>query len=516
MINRAYFKHLVYFIPLLGFLITACGSGGGGGDEIVPEGDNSTTYYVSDAGGDDAADGLSPTTAKKTINAAIAAARKPAEIRVAEGTYRVTSHAGDPTYPQHITLKDGVSLFGGYSADFSTRDPAVHVTTITNMSTTAVARNIISDTNISRSTLIDGFTLIGGNSTTGIRTVQILTGSPTIRNNVIVGGTTSDSYGIEVRSGSPAITGNHISISRIGISVTDASPEIDGNTIVGGSGSVTHGINVSGTSIATIINNQVSGGSASLSAAGIYFSGGSATVAQNKISAGSSNDAFVGYTAGIYANNTSVIRNNVIYGGNGGANSYGIYGVAGSATVQNNTINGGSGVTAAGLSTDLSTISVFAENNILTTHGGTQRYCVMEEGPVPVEFNNNDLFGCPTAVYYDAGNGCTGNGDGDNNSATCTLAEMEPLIDLSGNASGNVSADPQFVDIAGPDGRTDTLDDNDWHLGAGVAEELREGGLDLSSIFADDFDGAARTAIITGTPSNPNAAGWSMGAYELD
>src|SRR5690606_32883194 len=85
-----------------------------------------TFYYVSAAAVDDTGDGLTPTTAKKTIQAAVAAATPPAAVLVAQGSYLVES--GTET---EIVLRDTVSLYGGHAADFSARDPAVFTSTVT-------------------------------------------------------------------------------------------------------------------------------------------------------------------------------------------------------------------------------------------------------------------------------------------------------------------------------------------------------------------------------------------------
>ena len=97
---------------------------------------------------------------------------------------------------------------------------------------------------------------------------------------------------------------------------------------------------------------------------------------------------------------------------------------------------------------------------------------------------NNNLFDCPTALYYD---------DGTTN--LTTIAAVNALGDTLAN--GNVSVDPSFVNQIG----------GDWHFATdGTAPCLvTQGGLDLSaSGIINDNDGTLRTVL------------YSMGAYEHD
>ena len=175
-----------------------------------------------------------------------------------------------------------------------------------------------------------------------------------------------------------------------------------------------------------------------------------------------------------------------------------MYNYSSSPTVQNNTINGGSGPTSSAMYNNNSP-SIIVQNNILLTHTGAGSVCFFEGDAVsdPQSMRNNNLFACQV-VYYDSDGGCTGNADGDNNSNTCTLAEMNALTDITSGMNGNVSADPQFVDQVG----------GDWHFSAGSPASVTQGGLngiDEGWSFTNDKDGVARPA--SGSP-------WAIGAYE--
>jgi hypothetical protein len=71
--------------------------------------------------------------------------------------------------------------------------------------------------------------------------------------------------------------------------------------------------------------------------------------------------------------------------------------------------------------------------------------------------------------------------------------------------------------VAGSDDDVFTLFDNDWAPSSAASCAVREGGLDLSEeLGAFAFAHAARTAVVDCGPSNAGAAGWSIGAIEVD
>ena len=56
----------------------------------------------------------------------------------------------------------------------------------------------------------------------------------------------------------------------------------------------------------------------------------------------------------------------------------------------------------------------------------------------------------------------------------------------------------------------------DLHLTLSSPANVYESGMDLSAEFTTDKESNARTAVLNNWPTNNSAAGWSMGAYELD
>ena len=179
-----------------------------------------------------------------------------------------------------------------------------------------------------------------------------------------------------------------------------------------------------------------------------------------------------------------------------GGSTYAIYIGVSSPIIQNNTIDGGAGNNSYGIfsvadPTNGRNSNPTVENNIVFASGAGTQICVAEAtaGSDPVSFQNNDLFECPTALYRNQG--------------TVDLIDVNKVNDLF-SPDGNVSVDPLFVDIDGPDDDITTMADNDWHLSGVSPLEVTQGGLDLSSDFTTDKDGGERTVP------------WSIGAYELN
>ncbi len=298
-----------------------------------------------------------------TITSAISNASSPAAIFISAGNYNV-----DSVLSTNINLVENVSLYGGYSQDFSTRNNSTNISKITDTSTGVIAntRTINAGSTITLSTVVDGLTIVGSsnlNATGDSYAFHCNSGSPTISNNIIQAGALNTIYSIAI--------------------MTDgASPLITNNTITGGSSSTnsTFGIWIQNGSSATIKNNNIHGGTATTTAAhGIY--------------------------TGPQANNP-VISGNTIYGG-AGLISYGLNNSHPSnPNVSNNSLDGGIGTTSYAIyhGTGAGNVSSYQSNSLFTS-GGTTRYCLYEAGAgsSPVSFNNNRLFNCPSALYFDQG-----------------------------------------------------------------------------------------------------------------
>lgn len=107
------------------------------------------------------------------------------------------------TYFEHVTLKNGVQLRGGYDATFSeaTRNPVSNRTVIHGSQTGPA---ITSGSLVGSNTIVDGFVLTGGGGTPGAG-VLIVGGSPVFSNNEISGNRRAGiAGGVYVHTGSSA------------------------------------------------------------------------------------------------------------------------------------------------------------------------------------------------------------------------------------------------------------------------------------------------------------------------
>ena len=476
------------------YIITAVNAAG----ESIPTGEmtsiphNYNKYYVSAAAADDSGDGLSPATAKLTINAAITAAsgNTPAMVQVNAGIYTVNSN---PDTLSQVKMVEGVSLYGGYNADFTLRDPTVHVSKIVDVSTYSEGglessnRAIEAGTGISTATILDGFVVNGSDNTSHNAGAIWVSGggAPTIQNNAMLGG---------IKCTESFACGN-----SIGLGSDYSSPIVQSSVLNGGTARRSYAMVNIGNPSATIRNSLLLGGNGRDSYAMDNLGAGPKVIG-NKIYGGSGN-----YTYGIYHNSisTTLVQNNIIHTGAATTVASGIRQSGSALTLQNNTIFAGSGSFVFGvylLGTD-----TIIDNNIIFASGNDQAYCIRgRDANIPASLRNNNLFGC-ASVYENLDGSCTGNADGDGNNDTCTLEEMETLL----SGSGNISVDPLFADVDGPDNDISTMEDNDWHFSTSSPATVTAGGIngedDGGWGFTTDKDGVARP----GTGLN-----WSIGAYE--
>jgi len=257
-----------------------------------------------------------------------------ADVRVAQGAYNVDYQTGT-----HIIMKEGVSLYGGYSPDLTNRSVALYPTEILDTSTTGGVvgdattfnRAVDSGSGLTAATIVDGLRITGAGGTVSVGMYNV-SSSPTISNCTIDGGTASTTYGIFNSSAAPVITQN---------------------TILGGGGSS--------------------------SSAGIYNADNAAPIITNNLIDGRGN----GITMGIANDNSSPrIQNNTIDGGDGAIISAGIF---------------------IGSSAPTGSLPTIENNIIFTSGAGANRRCIHEgvASSDAVSLRNNDLFDCPQALYVD-------------------------------------------------------------------------------------------------------------------
>ncbi len=271
-----------------------------------------------------------------------------------------------------------------------------------------------------------------------------------------------------------------------GSGITSATV-LDGVTVKGGGGTFASAVFAHDGATLRVQNNIIAGQAPVEISAAMYSLGASPMVIGNYIYGGDPTDAS-SYAVAVFDDSASTmtIANNTVNGGTGHT-TIGI-GIAGTDSVSNNTIDGGLG-TKESVGIYIDGVDAFIDNNIVFTAISVDGTCIKEDGAAdnPGGVRNNDLFGCPSGVYFDA----------DSSTYIADVAGMEAdLLAEAVDASGNVSVDPLFVDQAG----------GDWHFTAAVAG-VTDGALDGSALgwgFANDKDG------------NPRTAPWSMGAYEFE
>jgi len=556
-----------FVILVVSFAVFSCGGGGGGGggSSLFTE----PAYFVSVT--DPAASDANPGTQEEpfaTIQTAIdaaAAAYSTANIYVAAGTYLVDSGA---LVPDVITLKEGVSLWGGWAADWSSRDPATQITIIQDDAIADAAdgvnETVTADAGVTAATVMDGFDIQGASGITAAG-VYLVGASPTFSNNSITAGAGSDhSYGIYLEDSSSVLSTNTISAS--------------------GSSDEAVGVAVTGTSAVAVLGNIITGGVATGSSMGIYNDSDDTTMRGNTVTGSlGSGWAYAIYNQGV---DNTVVQDNVLDGGEGTTISVGLYNyVTASYTVSGNTIDGGSANNSYGIvnyQTGTLTIErnvIFGGTNVMTTgiadrHGSANliRNNLIHGGGPAIASNgvycedaysqleNNTIYGGSGSTssfgVYLSHTGFTATTQpwlynnivftGTINS-TCVseqAASADPVFlqnnvltgcetiyyDMDGGCTGNadsdgddntctfaemealgdiaapnnVAVDPALEDEDGPDNNINTMGDNLWSLSASSPATVTDGGMDRSAFYTGDYTGATRTVP------------WSIGAYEYD
>jgi hypothetical protein len=194
--------------------------------------------YVSAAAGMDSNDGLAPSRPKKTIAAGLIAASpyRLGEVHVCQGVYPESA----------LVVAGDTILLGGYDCSTWKRTDrygfpnfdGINQSTIQNSNVAAQSATLVVGSKVTGLTLIDGFTIQGGTSTTASTGAVLVKdeANPTLANDSIVGmtgngGTTTyGSYGVDLEG--------------------NAGPKITLCTINGGTGSGTSG------SIGVVMNSK--------------------------------------------------------------------------------------------------------------------------------------------------------------------------------------------------------------------------------------------------------------------
>jgi len=418
------------------------------------------------------------------------------------------------TYNENITLKPGISLYGGYSSgnEFATRNTAVHVTTI--QAPTMIAVQALSNITAAytASTIIDGFRIVGG-SITGVvnAAIYLSSSNPTISNNNIIGGTAGTPYGIRSDSSSPTITLNTISggstptlsATAYGIHCIAGSPRITNNTITGGAAFNVNGISSASGATATIIGNTIRGGVGNSNSYAINNnSAAPAEITGNFIHGGSATSSY-----GIYNQLSSPpITNNIIFGGSGD-NAYGVFNGTSAPTMTNNLIVASGWDTSYGVNISISSSTSRITNNIFVT-GGQYRTHFRESDPAPDprSFENN--------VFWDSWAGANGTLYLNEGSLPLnSIATIEALTDFNGGADkgrGNIlltagTAGNPFVNFPTFFDATSST-----NVGSGTILRIEDGRCALAPLYvAGEYiewngDGIARQIVSCNGGASPD------------
>ena len=454
------------------------------------------------------------------------------------------------TYEEEVILRPGISLRGGYSVsseatniDWS-RDISANTTTIKASGDTAIKGGSSITTDYTDTTVVEGFTIEGGNLS-GVK-----------------------NYGVFLAGASPTITKNSITTGGdtepTAVSILNScSPKIDTNTITGGSGTLkAFGVYSGSSSTAIISNNTIYGGSAGSDSYGIYIAASSMPSVSNNFIYG----GLTGTTTAIYNQSSPTISNNNIYGG-AGSSPRGIYCLSGSPEIIGNTIDGGGSdglqshairscggkvinniITGGNSQTSFairhgtksplifnnvidggsgrsssrgiegSSGSPQISNNIIFNTGRGTRYSIYESGASaePAALKNNNLFDAGTGgtyVIYRANSSCNGGG------ANCaSLADMESDLGAAiatGNVSINNASSQLFVNAVpeidsthdGPDGNstydgsTTTIETPSCLGGRYVVNEYFEYNNDGVARKISSTDCSGSSSIITFSPA---------------
>jgi hypothetical protein len=374
------------------------------------------TVHVSTSG-DDAADGLTWTTAKRTVQAGLDAAAAGDEVWVTAGVY-----------VENITLKVGVALYGGFAGgetDLGQRDWAANESVLDGNQAGSV---VTAPTGAGADTRIDGFTIRNGlvNANYAGGGISCKSASPTIANNRIHSNSAWTGGGIFCGNASPVITNNRIENNRgpsygggIYMAGASFSPVVSGCTIVGNIADGNGGGGIYCGSSAVITNTVITGNEG-YQGGGVYTAGASASP--------------------VFANCT-ITGNSA--GSGGGVNCGSV------VTIVNSVIAGNGAYTGGGIYFgDSSTLPSTIVNNTIVGNNASQAGAIYYGGSVPgaisntiIAFNSSGIgtswISNPPKVYALRNNCIYGNSD----------YNYRGVADPMG-ADGNISVDPMLAGIA--------------------------------------------------------------------
>lgn len=480
-----------------------------------------TTIYV-DSRAQGANDGSSWANAFTRLADALALTQPVSEIRVATGTY----------YPSTIGyqgasfgLKSDLAVLGGFAGlgagNPNLRNPALYPTTLSgDLKRDGMgidnSYHVVTATNANQNTLLDGFTVTGGNAQypaqNGGGAIYVSGGNPTISNCIFTANLGSEGGAISTRNASPTFTNCTISNNNAVPSYSEGggmfclygAPVITNCKFTGNTADYGGGLYL-GQSDAIITNCTFTSNIGIYEGGGGMYSYGSiptitkCTFLRNVARNGNSDQA----GGGMYNNSSSPIITDCVFLGNSGSVGAGMFNVYSSWPKITNCIfvgniasnYGGGGIwTANGAAMNVVNCT-FANNKARDNGGGI--YCTGYSTVTNSVFFNNTA----------AKNGQISSSD------SLFSVTYTNVSDKTG--TGNVNADPKFARNPSPG------NDAVWGTGDDDYGDLR---LQPNSPSVDSGSNAAIagfTTDIAGTPRIQDVPGLrdpgptvDMGAYE--
>lgn len=236
--------------------------------------------------GNDANSGNSWANAKRTVEGGINAASAGQQVWVKAGVYN-----------EHITLKNGVRVFGGFAGTETARLQRDLYTYETVIDAGGLnARAVVVPANTDSGTVLDGFTIRNSNIPADGAGIYMTNSSAVISNNFII------------NNRSPGFSG-------AGITISGGAPLIINNLIARNTATNTAGVYLYGTD-AQLINNTITHNTSTNSSTGaaVYASDNTNVLLANNIIAFQTGGACIERKNVGTANVT--LRNNCVFGGN--------------------------------------------------------------------------------------------------------------------------------------------------------------------------------------------------------
>lgn len=479
-----------------------------------------TEIIYVDASANGASDGSSWTDAYTDLQDAFARAYPGVQIWVAQGIYKPTSVASDRMAT--FQMVNGTQVYGGFpsgGATFANRDPRSFLTILSGdidnndlnvpaaNSTEIIGGNsyhVVTSSNVQNSTVLDGFTISGGQSNGGSNPTggglhNTNSSDLQLENVVFSGNLAINGGGMLNDSGSPSLIsvlfqGNRATSNGGGLHNNDSDLRLTntvfrGNTAIRGAGIYNAGSNT------TLVNGLFSGNEAAANGGGMYNLGGQPAL--ENVTFATNHAQTLG--GGIYNENGSApqINNTLFWGNSSGGGNIGqsqITNVNATPVIHFSLIQGA----LAGGSWDTS-LGVDAGGNIDADPVFTQN---PDPGPDLVWGTNDDDYGNlrlqAESAAIDAG---------DNNAVSFDVQDLD---------GDNESGEPLPYDLENAPRFTDVTTTPDTGAGTPPIVDIGayEASLGLQVLVTLEDGGPLSGAIIYHLPAGQTGSATPLGGIE--